>query len=113
MKKFMIFIASCMLLFGLSACNSSEKESEQSSQSSGEIVAEYNLETKEFSPMMTQYGSKESLEAYAFAAEHPEVLDHMPCYCGCFETDGHTNNTACFIDSVDGNIATLDSMGLG
>lgn len=113
MKKFMIFIASCILLFGLSACNSSENDSEQSSQSSGEIKAEYNLETKEFSPMMTQYGTEESLEAYVFAAEHPEVLEYMPCYCGCYETDGHTSNTACFIDSVDGNIATLDSMGLG
>lgn len=111
MKKFMILVTACFLLFSLSACTSSDKE--QSIQPSDEIKMEYNLETKEWSPIMTQYGSEESLEAYAFAAEHPEVLDYMPCYCGCYETDGHTNNTACFIDSIDGNIASLDSMGLG
>lgn len=113
MKKLMITIVSCILLFSLAACTSSETENEQSAQNSQDIKMEYYLDTKEWSPLMTQYGSEKSLEAYAFAAEHPEVLDYMPCYCGCHETDGHKNNTACFIDSVDGNVATLDSMGLG
>lgn len=35
--------------------------------------------------------------AYAFAARHPEVLRHMPCYCGC-ERNGHGNNEDCFIE---------------
>ncbi len=34
--------------------------------------------------------------AYEFAARHPEVLRHMPCYCGC-ERNGHGNNEDCFI----------------
>ncbi|NSL50693.1 hypothetical protein HR057_02815 [Bacillus sp. P2(2020)] len=110
MHKSIAFIAMIVLLFSLTACNSSEKESAQHSE---EIKMEYNLDTKEFSPVMTQFGSKEELEAYAFAAEHPEVLDYMPCYCGCYESDGHTNNTACFIDSINGNVAILDNMGLG
>lgn len=113
MKKLMILILSCVLLVSLSACNSSEKDSKQAGQEPGSMEMEYNLDTKEWSAIMTQYGTTESLEAYAFAAEHPEVLDFMPCYCGCYEDDGHTNNTACFIDSIEGNVAKLDSMGLG
>ena len=34
--------------------------------------------------------------AYEFAARHPEVLRHVPCFCGC-ERNGHGNNEDCFI----------------
>lgn len=34
--------------------------------------------------------------AYEFAARHPEVLRHMPCFCGC-ERNGHRNNEDCFV----------------
>ena len=34
--------------------------------------------------------------AYKFAAEHPEVLAYVPCYCGC-ENSGHKGNDDCFV----------------
>jgi len=34
--------------------------------------------------------------AYTFAAEHPEVLAYVPCYCGC-ERSGHRGNDDCFV----------------
>jgi hypothetical protein len=34
--------------------------------------------------------------AYQFAAEHPEVLAYVPCYCGC-ENSGHKGNDDCFV----------------
>jgi hypothetical protein len=34
--------------------------------------------------------------AYEFAARHPDVLRHVPCFCGC-ERNGHGNNEDCFI----------------
>ena len=34
--------------------------------------------------------------AYEFAARHPEVLKHIPCFCGC-ERNGHGNNGDCFV----------------
>ena len=50
-------------------------------------------------------------ELYAYAFEHPEVLQYMPCYCGCVSA-GHTSNLDCFIDQrlADGSV-TYDSMG--
>ena len=33
---------------------------------------------------------------YTFAAEHPEVLGYMPCFCSC-ERLGHTSNDDCFV----------------
>jgi hypothetical protein len=34
--------------------------------------------------------------AYEFAARHPDVLKHVPCFCGC-ERNGHGNNEDCFV----------------
>ncbi|HVB39248.1 MAG TPA: PCYCGC motif-containing (lipo)protein [Vicinamibacterales bacterium] len=35
---------------------------------------------------------------YQFAAEHPEVLSHIACFCGC-ERLGHQDNEDCFVKS--------------
>lgn len=40
--------------------------------------------------------------AYQFAAEHPEVLSYVPCYCGC-ERSGHRGNEDCFVTRRDAN----------
>jgi Protein of unknown function with PCYCGC motif len=34
--------------------------------------------------------------AYDFAGRHPEVLRHMPCFCGC-ERNKHAHNGDCFV----------------
>ena len=39
---------------------------------------------------------------YTFAAEHPEVLSYVPCYCGC-ERGGHRGNEDCFVTARDAN----------
>ncbi|QPC80833.1 hypothetical protein G4Y79_14065 [Phototrophicus methaneseepsis] len=51
--------------------------------------------------------------AYHFAIEHPEMLTHQPCYCGCGAM-GHANNLNCFIQSVDeGGTITFDNHASG
>jgi hypothetical protein len=52
--------------------------------------------------------------AYEFAARHPEVLNYVPCYCGC-ERGGHKGNHDCFIAGRDeaGNVTDWDVHGLG
>jgi len=52
-------------------------------------------------------------EAYQFALANPELLDQVPCYCGC-DAIGHTSNLDCFVDEigVDGS-AAFDSHALG
>src|SRR6185312_12747264 len=37
---------------------------------------------------------------YVFAAKHPEVLSHVPCFCGC-ESRGHRHNDDCFVSARD------------
>jgi hypothetical protein len=40
--------------------------------------------------------------AYKFAAEHPEVLSYVPCFCGC-ERSGHRGNEDCFVQKRGAN----------
>lgn len=35
-------------------------------------------------------------QAYQFAVANPEVLQQIPCYCGCGAM-GHTSNYACYV----------------
>jgi Protein of unknown function with PCYCGC motif len=51
--------------------------------------------------------------AYRFAAEHPEVLTYVPCFCGC-ERSGHRGNEDCFVKSraSNGDVAEWEPHGM-
>lgn len=51
--------------------------------------------------------------AYRFAAEHPEVLSYVPCFCGC-ERSGHRGNHDCFVRerAVNGDVIAWDDHGM-
>ncbi|MGC4082452.1 MAG: PCYCGC motif-containing (lipo)protein [Vicinamibacterales bacterium] len=45
--------------------------------------------------------------AFQFAAEHPEVLSYVPCFCGC-QQGGHKGNHDCFVRSRAANGDVLE-----
>jgi Protein of unknown function with PCYCGC motif len=51
--------------------------------------------------------------AYEFAAEHPEVLSYVPCFCGC-QRAGHQGNADCFVKSraENGDVIQWDEHGV-
>jgi len=51
--------------------------------------------------------------AYVFAAEHPEILSYVPCFCGC-ERSGHRGNEDCFVAARDasGDVTEWEPHGL-
>ena len=52
-------------------------------------------------------------DAYIFAAQNPQILDYVPCFCGC-ETRGHKRNADCFVQSrnPDGSVREWDTHGM-
>lgn len=50
---------------------------------------------------------------YKFAAEHPEVLGYMPCFCSC-EQLGHTSNDECFVKTraKNGDVTAWQDHGM-
>lgn len=52
-------------------------------------------------------------QAYQFALANPEILEQVPCYCGC-NAIGHTSNLDCYVDDVGASEnAVFDSHALG
>jgi len=49
--------------------------------------------------------------AYAFAARRPDIVQYLPCYCGC-EKEGHQSLQFCFVKKrTASGIAQWDGMG--
>jgi hypothetical protein len=52
-------------------------------------------------------------QAYQFAVANPEILEHIPCYCGCGPM-GHSSNYSCYVagTGADGEVV-YDNHALG
>ena len=102
-KIFSLLIIAPILLVFLSGCNRkvSSTQEELSMASMDGMPAEVKA-----APVTVQ-------QAYQFAAANPDVMKHIPCYCGCGAM-GHTSNYACYVDEVDANgNVTYDTHALG
>jgi hypothetical protein len=52
-------------------------------------------------------------QAYQFAVANPDVMKHIPCYCGCGAM-GHTSNYSCYVASAEpGQKIKYDTHALG
>ena len=53
-------------------------------------------------------------DAYEFAGRRPDVVEFVPCFCGC-ESAGHRANAHCFVRArnADGTVAEWEPHGLG
>jgi hypothetical protein len=84
----------------------------------GPVVALAAHPQKDFPPLeLPAYPLGRSPEvitaAYMFAAEHPEVLTYVPCFCGC-ERSGHRGNEDCFVKSraANGDVTQWEPHGM-
>ena len=50
----------------------------------------------------------EIAELYRFAADNPDVLNFMPCTCGCGKI-GHTSNRSCYVKAESTSLVTYTS----
>ena len=64
-------------------------------------------------PMDVQSAPVAVQEAYQFNVANPDIMQDIPCYCGCGDI-GHTSNYDCYVSDVDasGKI-TFDNHALG
>ena len=44
------------------------------------------------------FADEKTRAAYQTAKDIPEVLEQLPCFCGCMSSYGHKNNLFCFKD---------------
>ena len=100
-KLLLLALVAVLLTTAISACSAKSQSTELHMMPLGEMPAEVQS-----APMSVQ-------AAYQFNAANPDIMEDIPCYCGCGDI-GHTSNYACYVSNVDvsGKI-TFDNHALG
>ena len=49
---------------------------------------------------------------YRFVEAHPELVEQLPCYCGCGESQGHRSLRDCFVSDAGGYDAHAAGCGV-
>lgn len=110
-KGVLLTIAALLLMSGCSESSSAPAKEQDS-------AASHTLQLDSKHAALPDYVKKASpmvQETYMMAAKDPAALSAVPCYCGCFDTDGHTSNMNCFIKKIGPNneVTEWDPMGTG
>ena len=58
------------------------------------------------------FGDEKTRAAYQTARDIPEVLEQLPCFCGCMSSFGHKNNLFCFKDQHGSGCDMCQSIAL-
>ncbi|MFD2680581.1 PCYCGC motif-containing (lipo)protein [Bacillus seohaeanensis] len=103
-NKFVYFSAILSLLVLTTGCSTEQENShttEQESSHNHQTTAHGDIreETKSIETLPSFLNDKdENINlVYSQAAEHEELLEFIPCYCGCGDSVGHKNNFDCFV----------------
>jgi hypothetical protein len=101
-KIIFLIVIAALSATAVSACSTSQ---------SGEVhLAMMPLDQM---PMDVQSAPVAVQEAYQFNVANPDIMNDIPCYCGCGEM-GHTSNYACYVSNVDDKGAiTFENHALG
>ncbi|GLC88611.1 PCYCGC domain-containing protein [Lysinibacillus piscis] len=106
MKKLMMLMTFVLIL---SAC-SSEKEAshDEHAHVTGDIQEE--TASADVLPSFLNNQPENVRFVYQVAGQSTDILQWIPCYCGCGESAGHKNNLNCFIQEKrkDGTIVWDD-----
>ncbi len=96
-----LFLGSLLMAVILSGCSSSDEK--------------LTLDSKHKDlPDFVLNSSEKVQETYVMAAQFPQVLASVPCYCGCGGEHGHKSNLDCFVDQIGANnsVTEWDQMGI-
>ncbi|WP_407270621.1 PCYCGC motif-containing (lipo)protein [Radiobacillus sp. PE A8.2] len=114
MKK-IFFLVITIAFITLVGCSDKEKSEESVINGpSDETVSMLSSKAKEVEIELPSFVTdRPSLvqENYALSYEYTDVLQYMPCFCGCVN-QGHKSNYNCFIKEHNGKNVTWDKMGL-
>jgi len=101
-KLLFLLIVTALISTAVSACSTSNSSDVQLSMASIDDM-----------PMEVQSAPVAVQEAYQFNATNRDIMEDIPCYCGCGSV-GHTSNYDCYVSSVDDKATiTFDYHALG
>ncbi|MEH7381889.1 PCYCGC motif-containing (lipo)protein [Bacillus sp. JJ1533] len=110
MKKIIIFLT-LVLIFGLVGCSQNKENHE--SKSEDHVMGDIREETVSFNvmPSFLDGKSEDMVTIYKAAAMHQDLLESIPCYCGCSDSVGHRDNYDCFVNENKDDAIVWDDHG--
>lgn len=108
-RRWIFVLAGLVVVFAIAGIYYATRSSERPAASGEQAQPLSALENKVALPAIPhrprpvsldpqQFKDPEVRRAYEIARANPELLENMPCYCGCYANSGHTNNLDCFVD---------------
>ena len=98
-------VALLIISAGLAGCSSES--------TAGASTHSFAMATLDDMPAEVQQAPVAVQQAYQFAVANPEILEQIPCYCGCGAM-GHTSNYACYVAGVnEDGVIEYDNHALG
>lgn len=110
--RFKLLLVVTPLLLVLTACQAEQAADshEQSMTTTGGDIRE-KTPSLDALPTFLDDKPEDTKLVYKAVAKSGDLLEHMPCYCGCGESVGHKNNLDCFINRVDADGVVWDDHG--
>lgn len=110
MKRLIISVLITALALALVGC-SNDKALSAPSQETIDLLSQEAMNVDVELPSFTSNSPDIVKENYLLSYEHSEVLEYMPCFCGCVNR-GHKSNFNCFIKQKSSDEVNWDEMGL-
>lgn len=113
MKKWFTLVILVLLVSGCGQKAAPKEENPDTHAEHGDHAVSDIQETTASASVLPKFldSQPEQVRAiYGIAGANAELLEYMPCFCGCGETAGHKNNKNCFIHSInsDGSVVWDD-----
>lgn len=100
---FSYFLIIFSVFFLLTACSSNEKNHAEESKEDQHLNHAENGDLRELTassqelPQFLKDKPEQMQLIYSAAEQHKELLEFIPCYCGCSESADHKDNYDCFV----------------
>lgn len=106
--KYKGMIVLLLLTLIISACSSNEEQSHQAHSSNGDL--QEKTASADVLPTFLKGQNEEIRLVYQAAGKSTELLQWIPCYCGCAESAGHKSSMNCFVEKIneDGSVVWDD-----
>ncbi|WP_100371934.1 PCYCGC motif-containing (lipo)protein [Bacillus sp. FJAT-45037] len=114
MKKIILMFAIILLMIPTVGCQNHEMEDESSTDHDQHnmMMGDLHEETTsaEQLPTFLSHHHENISDIYERTPHYQDLLEQMPCYCGCGESVGHRNTFDCFIHErgEDGSVVWDD-----
>ncbi|TMU86845.1 hypothetical protein FGG79_01480 [Bacillus sp. BHET2] len=112
MKNILLYFTLLIGLLGvISGCSSDQAEESKHNHTAANGDLREETDSVDSLPSFLNDKDDNMKLIYTSAAKNPELLQYIPCYCGCGDSADHESNLNCFVYELKGEKVVWDDHG--